>query len=320
VVKANNTNATPKGKRRRATGADFADVVAHAPQVTRSPGDPVPFDLRADVLALTPPDWAPPTPEECERIRARDAAHAARMAAKVWPRFKKADLREEVMHAEVIAAAKDGRIALEPPGTLRVMVSAEDPAFDPAAIMALHEHLDSTGAKIAAYRAMGMPMAPVTSTLSWRARSLAHALEVVGGSDEAPVALIELAEIVAEAALSKVRAEGWQRVLAGIFKGGVMTFPSPPDKGVAYVLATLRASAPDVPAQFVDPSELRIKKAAAVIRKMRTNESRLIETKHGARRARPVGRPFAPWTWAAKFASALGAQMREKESATQRKR
>ena len=109
-------------------------------------------------------------------------AHKRRMAAKPKVIFLPADMREEMKHARVIAAVSEGRIRVEPTGLFFIDAAGAVPGL----ASELTKALETIGAKIAAYRALGKTMAKIPGPVSTRARELANIFTIVGGSDEAP--------------------------------------------------------------------------------------------------------------------------------------
>ncbi len=236
-------------------------------------------------------------------------AHKRRMAAKPKVIFLPADMREEMKHARVIAAVSEGRIRVEPTGLFFIDAAGAVPGL----ASELTKALETIGAKIAAYRALGKTMAKIPGPVSTRARELANIFTIVGGSDEAPEEFIAVAERAIAAVLGVNNAPGWQFVLTGIFAGpaagAFAEWPESDEAAARWIADTLVRSAPDAPAQFrrlaSNPAHLAGAKAAVL--KIRN-------------RPKTRGQPPKAWTLAWEFATAIGAPMSPKRSGAIRKR
>src|SRR5260370_15412458 len=125
-------------------------------------------------------------------------------------------------------------------------------------------------------------MALVPGTISWRARALRNILEIVSGSNEAPVVFIEMADKVVTAWLDGggQGSEPWMGVLVGIMKthaplenGRPMTSKNPTEAAKS-VLASLFGSAPGtLPQQFTAPGPTKLEQAGQVLLGMRVKRS-----------------------------------------------
>jgi hypothetical protein len=221
---------------------------------------------------------------------------------------------EAFAHAKVIAAVKDGRLSLTPEGEIVPLVSDDEHAapFD-------MKELQTIGARIAAYREAGIPMAPVPAVVSWRARALRNILEIVSGSNEAPVEFIAAATKAIDAWLDGggQGAEPWMLVLVGIMKthaplenGRFLErgFGKDPTKLALAIVDSLIASSTNVPDQFANPSSENLRRAGKKVLDLRVK-----------RKGRPGPGQCTPWTAAQEFAACLGYRM-PKQSSAARKR
>jgi hypothetical protein len=249
------------------------------------------------------------------------AAHQARMAAKpVWEPRKGAATEAE-RHATLLEAVRRGHVWVDPAGQIAVRSGVAGyvnidgevvPVLDapPGYASQMTKLAASIGARVAVYRAVGLPMGKVPHALCLRARELAKQLELVGGSDEAPVEFIRNAEVAVAAVTGENNAAGWQLVLEGILKGPAAgqtaLLPKDDTEAAKWLVATLLKSAPDAPALFRELRADKLAGIAAVIVKLRGKRNR--------------GAPKNAWGWAREIAGAVGVTMAKTRSDATRKR
>lgn len=229
---------------------------------------------------------------------------------------------EENLYGDVIATAKSGHLAADPSGHLSVLIDENGGTGD-ADTNALAISLNTVGGKVAAYRALGWAMEPVSSAVRVRARDLANIFEVVAGSDEAPAQFVRIAKELVEHWLRATapRAMSWVSVLEGIFACPLLAKDG---ERAAYALDTLAASVSDVPRAFVERKAEHMRVAERVIARIRVTHGGAggqraespQRAEAGLRRAaksRELGRPvvtardtLTPWGAVIEFAKAFG--------------
>jgi hypothetical protein len=172
------------------------------------------------------------------------------------------------VHGRLVRAVEAGHVGLDPTFELTPIVGAP-PWID--------EALATVGGNIAAYRAMGTPLASVDAALQWRARQLAKMLSLVGSSNVAPRAMVDAACKAVEHSLvdSATGVQAWPLVLEGILACPVGALDTRASARARAVRASLGAS---VPAASLPPS-MRNPSAAMLIAAERaiTEETRLLD-------------------------------------------
>ena len=125
----------------------------------------------------------------------------AKLARKRAPRALRSPEFKVEAHADAIKAVEEGRLTISPDGSIvPVLVEPLDSDSSVGHVEPFDmKELETIGARIAVYRAAGFEMGRVPGAVKWRARALASLLDVVGGSNEAPLAFIEAANKAIEA-------------------------------------------------------------------------------------------------------------------------
>jgi hypothetical protein len=247
-------------------------------------------------------------------------------------------------HGRLVRAVEAGDVGLDP--TFELTPRSGAPAW-------LHDALATIGGRVAAYRALGLPMAPVDAAMQWRAAQLAQVLELVAGSDVAPQQMIDVATRLVEqwVAGAVTGAGSWALVLEGILSCPIITADAVqkrlrhkakereskaaqprnqepvvvPDAGKRYqharaVLASLRASVPaaDLPAKMRNPTDAMLRDAEHAITESvsRTDDARLVTRPLQITRGKTGGRSGAisPWGAAVRFAAAFGEILTKKSN------
>ena len=187
----------------------------------------------------------------------------------------------------------------------------------------------SIGAQIAAYRELGYPMDKPSRALQDRAASLRDVLNlIVNTPNDAPVDLIEATNRAVAAWMRGigVGAQPWHAVLETCvawdadMAPGRATSNDPQIRAtsadrVREILASLLGSAPDIPANFIEPAESdesarilwdkRFAKAAAEL-----EEGKVVVRNTPTNRRKQI----TAWGCAVKFARAFGVTMPDKKS------
>ncbi|GMV19943.1 MAG: hypothetical protein AMXMBFR56_81670 [Polyangiaceae bacterium] len=215
------------------------------------------------------------------------------------------------LHPDVFDAVDNGWIELDPDGSVTLTMASVGKAPP-----ALEAELATTGGRIAALRALGLPLLPVPAALQAQAQGILEVLRLVAESNEAPAEWIERVEELVKVWLvgSRSGVEPWMLALEAVMsvsapteRGGRMG-PGDPADAARDVIAKLRATCNHVPRAFDAESELT--KGGSVLLDHRVRRS----GKAGGR-----GALTTPWAAARDFADCFGLTMPEKKADAERK-
>lgn len=161
------------------------------------------------------------------------------------------DVPDVELHELLVEAVRAGLVGVDDDGRVTANASiVSHPRCDE-----IEQAIGTIGGRVAALRAAGFNMAPVPPELRDRARQLVGVLELVAGSNEAPVEFISIVEQAVDAMLRRgaPQAAAWHAVLVGIIASTIDLRLPVADKrrrakGIASeILAKLRRSTTDIP-------------------------------------------------------------------------